>query len=151
MRRRGSWRDPAKERFWRKTLQRQEATGLSVREFCAQYNLAETAFYSWRTVIRRRDRESGSKPFSAELARSAKRRSSVPEVRAQQAHSLKKRAAVEHPKFLPVAVSGIATVSLLEIALPSGVVLRIGHDCDRKTLRTVLAVVLRQKVVAPAC
>jgi hypothetical protein len=151
MRRHGSRRDPAKERFWRNTLQRQEATGLAVGEFCAQHNLAETAFYSWRSEIRRRDREAGSKTFSAELARSAKRRSSEPEVRAQKAHPLKKRAAVEHPKFLPVAVTGIATVSLLEIALPSGVVLRIGRDCDRKTLRTVLAVVLRHNAGVPAC
>jgi hypothetical protein len=150
MRRHGSRRDPAKERFWRNTLQRQEATGLSIREFCAQHNLAENAFYSWRSEIRRRDREAGSKTFSAELARFAKRRSSEP-VRAQKTHPLEKRAAVEHPKFLPVAVTGIATFSLLEIALPSGVVLRIGRDCDRKTLRTVLALVLRQKAEAPAC
>ena len=59
MSRRGSGRDPVKERLWRDTLQRQEASGLSVSEFRARHSLAETAFYSWRAEIQRRNRESG--------------------------------------------------------------------------------------------
>lgn len=46
MRGRGPRRDPSKEQFWRKTLARQESSGLSVREFCALHNLAEPAFYA---------------------------------------------------------------------------------------------------------
>jgi hypothetical protein len=35
--------------------------------------------------------------------------------------------------------------------VPSGAVLHVGRDCDRKMLRTVLAAVLRNKTEAPAC
>jgi hypothetical protein len=126
MGRRGSGRDPMKERFWRDALRRREASGLSVREFCARHKLAEAAFYSWRAEIQRRDR-------------------------AMKAASLTAAPPVGRPKFLPVAMTNGAAASPLEIALPSGVVLRIGRDCDRKTLRTVLGAVLRNKAEAPVC
>ena len=141
MSRRGSRRDPVKERFWRDALQRQEAGELSVREFCARHSLAETAFYSWRAEIHRRDRESGQSTIRNQRA---------PRVRAKKAASLKAAPLAGRPKFLPVAVTSVATASLVEIALPSGVVLHIGRDCDRKTLRTVLGAVLR-KTEAPTC
>jgi hypothetical protein len=62
-----------------------------------------------------------------------------------------KKATTAQPKFLPVTVTNVAGASLVEIALPSGVVLRVGRDCDRRTLRTVLGAVLRSKTEAPAC
>jgi hypothetical protein len=138
---RGSRRDPVKERFWRDTLQRREASGLSVREFCARHSLAEMAFYSWRAEIQRRDRESGQ---------STLRSPREPRVRAKKTASLKAAPPASRPQFLPVAVTNVAAASPVEIALPSGVVLRVGHDCDRRTLRTVLGAVLRN-MEAPAC
>jgi hypothetical protein len=126
MGRRGLRRDPVKERFWRDALRRREASGLSVREFCARHSLAEATFYSWRAEIQRRDR-------------------------AMKATSLTAAPPAGRPKFLPVAMTNVAAASSLEIALPSGVVLRVGRDCDRKTLRTVLGAVLRNKAEAPAC
>ena len=77
---RGSRRDPVKERFWRDSLQRQVASGLSVREFCARHSLAETAFYAWRAEIRRRNRESGQRTIRSQRK---------PRVRAKNAASLK--------------------------------------------------------------
>lgn len=50
-------RDAGRERFWRSTLTRQAASGLSVRAFCRQEELAESAFYAWRRTIAQRDRE----------------------------------------------------------------------------------------------
>jgi hypothetical protein len=50
-----------------------------------------------------------------------------------------------------VAVTNVAAANLVEIALPSGIVLRVGRDCDRQTLRTVLGAVLHSKTEAPAC
>ena len=142
MSRRGLRRDPGKERFWRDTLQRQRASGLSVREFSARHSLSEAAFYSWRAEIQRRDQESGQSTIRSQRA---------PRVRAKKAASLKAAPSVGRLKFLPVAVTNVATTSRLEIALPSGVVLRVGSDCDRQTLRTVLGAVLRSKTEAPAC
>jgi transposase len=53
----GAQRDPRKEAHWRRQLRKQKASGLSVREFCQQAGLAESAFYYWRREIERRDRE----------------------------------------------------------------------------------------------
>ena len=51
----GGRRDVAKEQYWRELVERQAASGQSVRTFCAQEALDENAFYSWRRTIRRRD------------------------------------------------------------------------------------------------
>ena len=48
-------RDVAKERHWRDILARQVSSGLCVRSFCQQEQLAESAFYAWRRTIRERD------------------------------------------------------------------------------------------------
>ena len=51
----GAYRDPARERSWRGLLRQFAAGGQSVRAFCADRRLPETAFYFWRREIQRRD------------------------------------------------------------------------------------------------
>lgn len=53
----GARRDSRKETYWRRQLQKQKASGLSLRAFCRQHALAESAFYYWRREIEWRDRE----------------------------------------------------------------------------------------------
>ena len=48
-------RDIAKEQYWRELVERQAASGQSVRAFCSHESLDENAFYSWRRTIRQRD------------------------------------------------------------------------------------------------
>lgn len=48
-------RDVAKEQYWREVVERQAASGQSVRTFCSHESLDENAFYSWRRTIRQRD------------------------------------------------------------------------------------------------
>jgi len=48
-------RDVAKELYWRAVVERQVASGESVRTFCSHEALDENAFYSWRRTIRQRD------------------------------------------------------------------------------------------------
>src|SRR6266566_2637658 len=103
MSRRGTRRDPVKERFWRDTLRQREASGLSVREFCARHSLAETAIYSWRAEIQRRDLEVRQSKALAQPRRA------------------KKHSGDDGPRFLPVAISTVAAASPVEITLPSGV------------------------------
>jgi transposase-like protein len=56
-------RDAKKEAFWRDALQRHVASGLSVRAFCRQEQLAESALYAWRRTIAARDGQvSAEKP-----------------------------------------------------------------------------------------
>lgn len=51
-------RSAEKEAYWRKMLQQQQKSGLSVREFCQRKSIAEQSLYGWRKEIRRRDAQS---------------------------------------------------------------------------------------------
>jgi transposase-like protein len=99
---RGARRDPAKERFWRQTLGQQVVSGQSVRAFCRQRQLNESAFYFWRREL---------------------------EQRQTQKEDNAKRDALFVPVVAgPVAET---TGSSMEMVLPSGAVLRLsGRDMD---------------------
>jgi len=83
-------RDAGRERFWRATLKRQAASGLSVRAFCRQETLAESNFYAWRRTIAERDQEKSP-------TRLARRR-------AKPDGKIRRRKTV--PAFVPVRVNG---------------------------------------------
>jgi len=50
----GKVRDKSTEAFWRRTVRRQRQSGLTVRAFCREHALRETAFYFWRRELARR-------------------------------------------------------------------------------------------------
>jgi hypothetical protein len=50
-------RDPRREAAWREALAEFRTSGQSVREFCGQRRLAESAFYYWQRELLRRDAE----------------------------------------------------------------------------------------------
>jgi hypothetical protein len=52
----GRPRDPRKQQQWQRWIQQWQASGLSVRAFCARHRLAEPRFYSWRRQLRQRQR-----------------------------------------------------------------------------------------------
>jgi hypothetical protein len=50
-------RDLRRERSWREAMAEFRTSGQSVREFCAQRRLVESAFYYWQRELQRRDAE----------------------------------------------------------------------------------------------
>ncbi len=50
-------RDPGKEEFWREAMEKHSGSGISIREFCKEENLAEHDFYRWRRELAYRDNE----------------------------------------------------------------------------------------------
>ena len=50
----GRARDVEKERQWRRRIEQWQASGLSVRDFCARHGLSTASFYNWRRVLERR-------------------------------------------------------------------------------------------------
>jgi hypothetical protein len=54
---RPEWRDPVKERHWRRLLAQWRRSGMTGRDFCAKHALAEPSFYAWKREIAQRDRE----------------------------------------------------------------------------------------------
>jgi hypothetical protein len=133
MKGRNSRRDPAKEQFWRTVLQKQRGSGLKIREFCRRQGLADTAFHAWRREIHRRDRQAAQSKLSITADRPNPKKPG------------------RRSSFLPVALSVAPPPCALEIALPSGVVLRVRRDCDLPMLRAVLAAALWEEWEEPAC
>lgn len=41
-----------KERYWEDMLNRQAASGLSIRRFCAKQGISQPSFYAWRRRLR---------------------------------------------------------------------------------------------------
>jgi len=48
-------RRSSKERLWRRMVRQWRSSGLSIRDFCAERQMAEANFYAWRRTIARRD------------------------------------------------------------------------------------------------
>src|SRR3954462_12226207 len=58
----GKRRDPARERFWRRTIRQQEISGLTVPDFCRREGLKDWTFRWWRQELARRDQQPSSVP-----------------------------------------------------------------------------------------
>jgi transposase len=115
----GKRRDPAREKFWRRTILDQQRSGLSVRDFCHRQGLKDWTFRWWRQELARRDRVPLMAPTSE--------RTSVASV------------------FLPVKVGDLEAGSPppappIEIVLPTGLIVRVPSGFDPRTLGHVLAV-----------
>src|ERR1700733_5020980 len=115
----GKRRDPAREKFWRRTIRDQHLSGLSVRDFCRRQGLKDWTFRWWRQELARRDQVPSMAP-AGEPTEAA-------------------------PIFLPVQVVDLQAVSPppippIEIVLPTGLIVRAPSGFDPRTLGHVLAV-----------
>ena len=115
----GKRRDPAREKFWRRTIRDQQRSGLSVRDFCHRQWLKDWTFRWWRQELARRD-QVPSMANAGEQTEAA-------------------------PVFLPVRVVDLEAVSPtptppIEIVLPTGLIVRAPSGFDPRTLGQVLAV-----------
>jgi hypothetical protein len=119
----GKRRDPARERFWRRTIRRQERSGLAVPECCRREGLKDGAFRWWRQELARRDQQ----PSPASQGEPER----VPTDAA--------------PAFLPVRVIDLEAVSTrpaprIEIVLNGGPTVRVPPGFEPRTLGDILAV-----------
>jgi transposase len=102
-------RRASKERFWRTMVRQWRSSGLSVRAFCAEHDLAEPSFYAWRRTLAERD--ASAVPFVPVRV--------APEPRLQ--------------------TTADASTGTLELVLGAGRRLRIGPGFDAPTLTRLLA------------
>lgn len=119
----GKRRDPARERFWRRTIRQQQRSGLAVPEFCRREGLKDGAFRWWRQELARRDQQPTPDPRG------------VSEGDTTDAT----------PAFLPVRVVDLEAVSTrsappIEIVLPGGPTVRVPAGFDLRALGDVLTV-----------
>ena len=118
----GKRRDPAREKFWRRTVRRQERSGLAVPDFCRREGLKDWTFRWWRQELARRDQQPSPAP------------------RGEQEGEPTDAA----PAFLPVRVVDLEAVATrtappIEIVLPGGPTVRVPSGFDPRTLGDVLA------------
>jgi hypothetical protein len=56
-----------RQRHWREVIERQQASGQSIVEFCSKEKLAPATFHAWKRRLRRPRREAGQKATQALL------------------------------------------------------------------------------------
>jgi hypothetical protein len=122
--------DLARRQQWQMAIQRWQSSGQSVRAFCRQEGLKESAFFFWRRELALPDREdTASQPSSP---RASKRRTLLPAAPTGSA-----------ARFLPVRVVEEAAVEAtiaVELVLAQGRTIRVRTGFDRQALVEVLAV-----------
>jgi transposase len=109
--------DVARRQQWQAAIERWQSSGQSVRAFCRQEGLKESAFFFWRRELGRQDRTGAASPPVPPAALKA--------------------------RFLPVAVvteDDSPAGSRIEIVFGSGRVVRVSPRFDRQTLADVLSV-----------
>jgi hypothetical protein len=119
--------------LWREVMKRQQVGGLSIRAFCRRERLKESAFYYWRRELARRDEEGLTKRHrprqrlrSGGADRPAGKQSPVKRTRA---------------RFLPVRLAQRPATIGVELALPSGAVLRMPPEAAADEVARVVAAV----------
>jgi len=148
-------RSVEKEAYWRGQLERQLASGLSIRRWCRESGVSEPTFYVWRRELRKRDHERGRternrhEPLSEPAFAPGFVAVDVlavdvlaPDVLAPD---------VLAPDVLaPDVVTSDAVLSgreaKLEIDVAGGVVIRLREDASAETLERVLTVVCRHGI-----
>jgi hypothetical protein len=124
-----SKRSEEKRMYWRGMLDRQAASGLSVRQFCREEHVSEASFHSWKRKL-----TDGDRPAQKPSEKGGQKQ--------PQAKSVTKQAD-NTAVFIPVRVSR-ATNDLVEIVHPRGHVVRLPAVFDEISLRQVLNVLDRQ-------
>lgn len=124
-------RDLKREQIWRRHLEQQRTSGVTVRAYCLTNALRETSFFYWKKEIAKRDREAS--PSAATTTAST---------------------ATAVPAFVPVAVIHSPrdrTESAIEIRLSCGHRVRARSDCNRGLLADVLTMLGGSSSEGQAC
>ena len=125
----------ARQTYWEEVMRRWRESSQSVREFCRNEGVRESAFYFWRRELAQRSQSTD-----------AVRKSRPPASPLTTASHSSERASSRHssvPSFLPVRVVedvAVEAASGVEIILAHGCTVRVRSGFDRQTLADVLAV-----------
>lgn len=104
----------SRREFWRQMVQRQAASGLSIRRFCRRHDLREPTFYAWRARLSAEAATPDFVPVTVRASAATAGMAGAPELGA-----------------LP---------GLIEIVLVGGQRVRLHGPVEGALLRTVLAV-----------
>jgi len=119
-------RDLKKEARWRKIVAAQRRSGQTVRQYCQENALAESAFWFWKRELARRDAEEPTRHPGG-------------------GSSTRFNGPARHlPSLVPVMIGpAVGTIAPIEVLLSHGASVRVAAGCDEATLRMVLAALER--------
>lgn len=118
----GKARSAAKERYWRKLIQRQHDSGEGTAAFCQRVGVSVHQLWWWRRTLRERDSEMRSRDRGHGSR-------GLPEDGQRDA---------AEPAFIPVRFP-VSLNSAIEVVHPQGCVVRVTALFDTLTLRRLLA------------
>jgi len=133
-------RDLKKEARWRKVVAQQQRSGLSVRQYCQEHSLTESAFWFWKRELARRDAEQRLTTSQTRLTTA----SLLPGPRrgpARRESSQGRRPRERGPALglVPISIGpALGAMATIEVVLSGGVSVRVMAGCDEATLRMVL-------------
>lgn len=112
----------ARREWWRRQLQRQQQSGMTVAEFCRRHGIQPVTFYSWK----RRFQDNAAAPAAS---------FSMPQPRAKP---LMRGVPPSDAAFVPLAIVDASLGGLLEIEFGNLCTVRLKGTVDPKLLRVAI-------------
>ncbi len=124
---------------WRRRIERQRSSGLSIAEFCRREDLSQASFHAWKRKLRDSRSAPPSSQETATQRASHGRRSGVSRRPAARSSSPNPAAPTGSPSFLQLPVPGTRSSPWIELTLVDGTVIRVPQQ-NLAALQTVLRV-----------
>ena len=130
---------------WRRQIERQHASGLSIAEFCRRENVPRQGFHVWKRKLRH---TTSTRYASGGAARSEKGRDTTV-ARRRSRHAMAKPAMSPCPtEFLQLPVTAVQTMPWIELAMADGTILRLPQQ-NLAALITALRVLRGERLELP--
>ena len=133
---------------WRRRMERQHASGLSIAEFCRRENLPRQGFHIWKRKLRHTASDRQASGDTARVQRSRKRRPIVT-TRRRSAHAPARSTAPTCPaNFLQLPMTATQPAPWIELALVDGTILRLPQQ-NLAALITALRLLRGERLELP--
>jgi transposase-like protein len=128
---------------WRRRIERQGESGLSIAEFCRRENISSHGFYVWRRNLRQTTLGTPDSQGDAKSQRS--RRGGAPVAARRPPRQIARRAAAD---FLQLPITAAQPAPWIELALADGTILRLPQQ-NLTALVTALRVLRGERLELP--
>ena len=124
---------------WRRRIERQRGSGLSIAEFCRREEVSPHAFHCWNRKLRRPTSARHGLGATAGTPRGRGRRPIITPGRRRGGSPARPAGAARRPDFLQLPVAAVRPSPWIELALADGTVIRLPQQ-NLAALVTVLRV-----------
>jgi hypothetical protein len=140
-------RNLEREQHWRQLFAEFQTAGLTIAAFCRAKNTVPSQFYDWKKRLAARDAEASSAHEGTRVRKAARAKAIAAKLRTEDARSVEfaevkvvETKNLEHEAPLPPPLQAKPEPFVLEVALPSGTVLRFSKNCPADFLEAVLTI-----------